>query len=529
MIKNGITWGLLFFFQIGGIFAQSWKYSDEWATIGWKGIEFNNHYIISTSFNNISSNITEPGFIVLDKNGKHKQNIEIPLTGLGFERVIFSSLHKISEDSLFCLGIGYDVVDSQTVFISLILNDSFKVLNQNAVKIVSNYGIPSRSYSPSVNLHKEANLNNFYGSYSICSTKMGLDEKPNLSSYTMPCFNIFFRMSYTGEFLFLKKTEANFNNKVDFLINRSNVGMQKLDTGKYLIGSHAQGYALINDSFELTNQLPSYNPEYLSQLFSNPFYFWNGKVYSSEVVEFGETIGNSQDYTDIFHNRLLVKEFNLKGELIRNKLFKPMHHKDSASYWVYENKKLILSNSTFLGNLIVSGMQSFDNNHLFVSYSNNFGIEVICLDSMLNIHWKNEIPIISGMYNFYHLLSTEDGGCLILGYSGFKSISGVPLPLVAIKLDKNGILSGGQSQEQNISYKLKVYPNPMKNEIHFETELNGCYEITLFSILGDIYYQNNFCSKEAILNTSNLPTGIYFFVLKSDNQEIFKGKLVRTE
>lgn len=70
------------------------------------------------------------------------------------------------------------------------------------------------------------------------------------------------------------------------------------------------------------------------------------------------------------------------------------------------------------------------------------------------------------MYNFYHLLSTEDGGCLILGYSGFKSISGVPLPLVAIKLDKNGILSGGQSR-QNISYKLKVYPNPMKNEIHF--------------------------------------------------------------
>lgn len=190
----------------------------------------------------------------------------------------FSLVHKISEDSLFCLGIGYDVVDSQTVLFSSILNDSFKVLNQNAVKIVSNYGIPSRSYSPSVNLHKEANLNNFYGSYSICSTKMGLDEKPNLSSYTMPCFNIFFRMSYIqSEFLFLKKTEANFNNKVDFLINRSNVGMQKLDTGKYLIGSHAQGYALINDSFELTNQLPSYNQSICHNFFPTHFIFGMAK------------------------------------------------------------------------------------------------------------------------------------------------------------------------------------------------------------------------------------------------------------
>jgi len=525
-----IIFVLSFFCQIhlGNLFAQSWRYNDSLATIGWRAIEFNDNFLIATSFVNKVSGISEPGFLVLNQNGERKNSVEIPLTDVGIERVLFNSLHVLNKDSLFCLGVGYNKLDSQTMFVSLLLNDSLKVIHLSFVKIVSEFGIPSRSYAPTVNLHKEGNLNNFYGSYSICSTKLGSDDKPMLTSYSLPCFNIFFRMSVTGEILYLKKAESNFYNKADFPINESVVGMQMLQINSFLIGSLAQGYALINDSFNLIKKLPEYDPEYWAGKRTNPYYVWNNKVFSSEVIEYFENVGNTVNYVYIHHNRLLLRAFNLDGELVTNKLYRPIHARDSAYFIVYENRTLVRSHHANLLNPIVSGIHSSDNKHLFVSYSNTRGIDVFCLDTHLNIVWQKSVPVYSD-YNYYNLLASKDGGCLLLGWESFRSNAGAPLPLMAIKLDKNGVLTGGQSLVQSSSQKLKVYPNPINNEIHFETDLNGCYDITIYSILGNQYYQNSFCSKEAIVNASNLPIGVYVYVLKSDTNEIFKGKLVRTE
>ncbi|MDZ4666272.1 MAG: hypothetical protein SGJ00_00165 [bacterium] len=76
------------------------------------------------------------------------------------------------------------------------------------------------------------------------------------------------------------------------------------------------------------------------------------------------------------------------------------------------------------------------NNHLFISYSNSSGLHVICLDSLLNILWQKSI-IMYNSYNFHSLIASNDGGCLLTGWYGYYSSIGAPMPLMAVKPDKN--------------------------------------------------------------------------------------------
>ncbi len=75
--------------------------------------------------------------------------------------------------------------------------------------------------------------------------------------------------------------------------------------------------------------------------------------------------------------------------------------------------------------------------------------------------------------------------------------------------------------------KIKVYPNPTNDVIHFSsssTSLNG-FQFYLFDITGKIILLSEISDNE-LINIQHLKSGIYFYKLQKEN-EVLTGKLVR--
>src|SRR5690606_29123197 len=72
---------------------------------------------------------------------------------------------------------------------------------------------------------------------------------------------------------------------------------------------------------------------------------------------------------------------------------------------------------------------------------------------------------------------------------------------------------------------IKIYPNPVKNELHIN--LNNSFETTveIYNVLGRRMLNQTIQDSE-ILSTENLSTGVYILKLTQGNQSITK-KLIK--
>ena len=68
---------------------------------------------------------------------------------------------------------------------------------------------------------------------------------------------------------------------------------------------------------------------------------------------------------------------------------------------------------------------------------------------------------------------------------------------------------------------MKVYPNPVENELHLELEGNG--EIQIFDLLGRPIYEQKVAAGNESLSVENLISGTYFLKFSNeDSQQIIK-------
>lgn len=80
----------------------------------------------------------------------------------------------------------------------------------------------------------------------------------------------------------------------------------------------------------------------------------------------------------------------------------------------------------------------------------------------------------------------------------------------------------------NENNALSIYPNPFTNQINIklnESQINKC-EFRVYNVLGAEVMYTTILKQVTTIETSNLPSGIYFYQVNSSNKTIQTGKLI---
>ena len=64
--------------------------------------------------------------------------------------------------------------------------------------------------------------------------------------------------------------------------------------------------------------------------------------------------------------------------------------------------------------------------------------------------------------------------------------------------------------------KIKLFPNPAKNELNIETEIENA-DVQIIEITGNVVMQSKITGRQSKINISGLKTGFYILILKNEN------------
>ena len=88
-------------------------------------------------------------------------------------------------------------------------------------------------------------------------------------------------------------------------------------------------------------------------------------------------------------------------------------------------------------------------------------------------------------------------------------------------------LNFGYAQEKTTSLsnqevQVKVYPNPVQNQLHFTSE-NPVEQVCLYNSNGDLVYQLHPTNNE--ISVAEIPSGFYLFCAYTEGKRVKKGIL----
>ena len=139
---------------------------------------------------------------------------------------------------------------------------------------------------------------------------------------------------------------------------------------------------------------------------------------------------------------------------------------------------------------------------------------------------NNELNIISEIlyeadYNAFwlYLLSTNDGGCMIVGDSGNS--------IIAVKIDPNYTYINDKNTNKK-THEVILYPNPGSIELNMRkaVQLKNCMFL-LYDNTGKLIVQQKLTQDITTLNTAHLQSGVYLYNVVSENKIVETGKWVR--
>jgi len=133
-------------------------------------------------------------------------------------------------------------------------------------------------------------------------------------------------------------------------------------------------------------------------------------------------------------------------------------------------------------------------------------------------------------YMPYKVLATADGGALILSH---KYDWNGPYPnqrdIHILKIDSTGWYEGLPpvgTDEYSGMKQILVYPNPAKDQVHFEPGLYTDLELQLFDQTGNLLLTKPLQSHQTV-DVSGFKAGVYIYVIQNKNGFLEKGKLVK--
>ena len=242
-----------------------------------------------------------------------------------------------------------------------------------------------------------------------------------------------------------------------------------------------------------------------------------------ETVEQGEFLGYvaSSGFSDIPH--LHFEVYDDEGVLVD-----PFSGSCSTSESLWSNQRtyrkptvnalLTHSNAPELGCPVPNEIPHFSNQF-------NPG-EVIYLaayfqDQMANEAYNYSIISPDGLVvsNWSH--SSTETFNLSYWYWTWTPNDNAPLGIWTFQIERNGLIREHQfnygdvqtSIDNEIDNDIKIYPNPVTNNISISGDLLNVDEITIFNNLGKKLFQTKDISPE--INVASFPNGIYFVRLKS--------------
>lgn len=144
-------------------------------------------------------------------------------------------------------------------------------------------------------------------------------------------------------------------------------------------------------------------------------------------------------------------------------------------------------------------------------------------DMDMNVIWERFVNQKDGYYYPIYVLATEDGGCLLTGYSCDDSYQNKYS--YALKTDADGYLGIGENHSIEVKPFL-CYPNPAKDNICIEISPDvTCDEIVLYSIDGRIIKSQS-ASFENI-DISGLSQGLYILKVKLSDGKEFSERIIK--
>ena len=147
------------------------------------------------------------------------------------------------------------------------------------------------------------------------------------------------------------------------------------------------------------------------------------------------------------------------------------------------------------------------------------------IDINLNLKWQKFYGG-DACYNLWSILATQDGGCVMAGTRyDYKTQPIQERDIYILKVDEDGIVTWTQEIPLTKTHTT-IYPNPGTNCLNIKTKLkNSTFELIDFT--GKIIIRKSLNSFTKQINTSNIPSGMYFYRIHDNKKIIESGKWVK--
>lgn len=331
----------------------------------------------------------------------------------------------------------------------------------------------------------------------------------------------------SGEYYIGGSSQHNSNGLFDFLLAKTNMNGDTIWTKKYggLLNDEVTSMRQTSDgNLILCGYTESYMQDsidmYVVKVNPNGDTLWT-KHFGGPLEEVASSIretsdggyivtGNSQSF-GIANDNMYVVKLNAIGDTMWTKTYGQPNRYSRGSDIIETND----------GGYAITGLIKTP------SSNGGFDLYVVKIDVSGNVEWEKEFKIepSNNLYTSSYgrsILQTEDGGFAISG----SWFSGSTNELLFIKLNYDGTVR--YEQPENITL-CNVYPNPFSESAVLKLDLDGStnYTLNLFDLAGQAIQTTNIKSTEQIeVERGSLPSGIYFFQLRTVNEIQAIGKLV---
>jgi hypothetical protein len=153
-----------------------------------------------------------------------------------------------------------------------------------------------------------------------------------------------------------------------------------------------------------------------------------------------------------------------------------------------------------------------------------------------NVFWRVEGAVDIGDYSKFRGTIVVNNGALGALHTGvmldgraLTTTGALTCTAMSVVSPSPCLVTGITSTESKNSETVSVYPNPFHNSVNLfikDLSLLNKSELHVFSVLGEEVMSRPLNGQLTTLETSNLPAGIYFYKVISNNQVIKSGRLI---
>jgi hypothetical protein len=180
------------------------------------------------------------------------------------------------------------------------------------------------------------------------------------------------------------------------------------------------------------------------------------------------------------------------------------------------------------GEYIVNHILSYENNYLMFMSVKNDPIIPTYEDGLIDAScyfYNSEFIYLNNDFKFSNIgedlvnqvISSNDGGVLVIGYNEVPNIGGNNVMLVKIGAknyftpEVTGNVGLVSIKENEAIKSSKIYPNPVNSILNIDSD--NLFKAKIFNSIGELIFTSNMTK----IDVSNLDNGVYFIELTGDN------------